>query len=92
MELTQEFFTAALNGLATKADLAHLATREDLDTISQSMAEIRHTLDSHTAVLDGIARDVKDWNTEIMAVRARLDRHDQWFKQVADHLNLKLHS
>lgn len=47
------------------------------------------TLDSHTTSLDGIVKDVKTWNAKIMAVRVRLDRHDQWFKQVAERLNLK---
>ena len=81
MELTKEHFDR---------QLAKLATSEELTALSAKIDSLKDTVDRHTTVLDGIAKDVKDWNTEMIAVRARLDRHDQWFKQISDHLNVKL--
>lgn len=83
MELSQQYFDR---------QMSKLATSEELKQLQSTINTLRVTVDQHTSVLDGIAKDVKDWNTEIVAVRARLDRHDQWFKQLADHLNVKLQS
>jgi hypothetical protein len=90
MELTKEYFDEVVKGLVTKPDLARLATGEELNNVDGKIDRLQTILDQQTIALDAIARDVKDWNTEIVAVRARLDRHDQWFKQISDHLSLKL--
>ncbi len=70
-----------------------------LEPVNTKLAAIEeivsgHTeiLDKHTDILDSIAKDVKNWNTEMTMVRARLDRHDIWFKQVSEKLDLKLES
>jgi hypothetical protein len=81
MELTKEHFDR---------QLSRLATADELQALSKKIDSLQTSLDQHTASLDGIARDVKDWNTELIAVRARLDRHDQWFKQISDHLGVTL--
>lgn len=90
MELTKEHFDKVVEGLASKKDLHHFATAEELQKVSATVDDIVRILDRQTTVLDGIAKDVKDWNTEMVMVRARLDRHDQWFKQMAEHINIKL--
>ncbi|MCL5666178.1 MAG: hypothetical protein M1383_00150 [Patescibacteria group bacterium] len=61
-----------------------------LAAMEETLASHTETLNNHTTALDSIAKDVKSWNTEMAMMRARLDRHDLWFKQVADKLNLKL--
>ena len=81
MELTKEHFDQAIKSLATTEQLTELSTK---------IEAVQETLASHGELLDAVAKNTQDWNTELMAVRARLDRHDQWFKKVSEKLNLKL--
>jgi predicted nucleic acid-binding Zn-ribbon protein len=87
MELTQAHIGTIERTAAVVAGIA-----EDVKALKQDVETVRQTQDSHTTSLDAITKSVKDWNTEIVAVRARLDRHDQWFKQISDHLSLNLDS
>ena len=66
------------------------AVEEMVSDHTEAIGKIVETLDGHTAVLEAIAKNTHDWNTELIAVRARLDRHDQWFKKLSDHLNVRL--
>ncbi|MBL8029750.1 MAG: hypothetical protein JNN11_00700 [Candidatus Doudnabacteria bacterium] len=97
MELTQEHFDKTLQNLVSKKDLQNLAGKGDLALLREDIEEIKvqnsaivETLNVHTNVLDQLVKQTKDWNTEMVMVRARLDRHDQWFKQMAEKINIKL--
>ena len=81
MELTKEHFDQAVKNLATNEQITELSTK---------IEAVQETLTTHGGLLDAVAKNTQDWNTELVAVRARLDRHDQWFKQVSEKLNLKL--
>lgn len=81
MDLTQEHFDKAINNLATRADM---------EEIKSETAAIKEVLASQTNALDQVVKQTKDWNTEMVMVRARLDRHDQWFKKLAEKVNVKL--
>jgi ABC-type transporter Mla subunit MlaD len=81
MELTKEHFDQAVKNLATNDQITELTTK---------IEAVQETLATHGGLLDAVAKNTQDWNTELVAVRARLDRHDQWFKQVSEKLNLKL--
>jgi len=81
MDLTQEHFDKAINNLATRADV---------EEIKSEMSAIKEVLALHTNALDQVVKQTKDWNTEMVMVRARLDRHDQWFKKLAEKVNVKL--
>lgn len=65
---------------------------EILNEHTQLLQEHSETLAAHTTALDALVKNTKDWNTEQMVMRGRLDRHDQWFRQIADHLDLRLDS
>lgn len=96
MELTKEHFDQAIKNLASvtktvdtvAVHTASLVT--DMMDVKKQIKEIRLTLDSHTNALDQLVKQTKDWNTEMVMVRARLDRHDQWFKQIAEKVDVKL--
>ena len=81
MELTKEHFDQVTKNLATNDQVAELTTKVDA---------VQETLASHSGLLDAVAKNTQDWNTELIVLRARLDRHDQWFKKLSDKLNLKL--
>jgi septal ring factor EnvC (AmiA/AmiB activator) len=85
MELTSKHLEAIERTVAIVVGLT-----ESIQELKTDMASVKETLNSHTSSLDAISRDVKNWNTEIVAVRARLDRHDQWFKQIAESIHLQL--
>ena len=81
MELTKEHFDQATKNLATNEQIAELSTKVEA---------VQETLVSHSGLLDAVAKNTQDWNTELIVLRTRLDRHDQWFRQVSEKLNLKL--
>ena len=85
MELTSKHLEAIERSAAIVAGLA-----DGIQELKADMAYVTGALSSHTSSLDAISKDVKNWNTEIVAVRARLDRHDQWFKQIAESIHLQL--
>ncbi len=62
----------------------------DMEEMKNEVKEIKQTLNCHTNTLDQLVKQTKDWNTEMVMVRARLDRHDQWFKKIAERVNVTL--
>ena len=56
-----------------------------LDTIEQIFA-------SHTATLDVIVKQTKDWNAQMAAMRNRMERYEGALKVVANKLNVDLGS
>ena len=81
MELTKEHFDQAVKGLATQASFAELA---------ETVSEIKRTVDSHTAALDGLAKDVKTLLGEKAVSAARFERLEKWAQQVGQKLDIKL--
>lgn len=54
-ELTKEHFDQQIGQLATKVDLQEVSETQETHT---------ETLESHTSALDGIAKNTEKWNTE----------------------------
>ena|ERR1017187_340653 len=99
MELTQEHFDDIVKGLATKKGLEDLASKKDLylmataeeqKEISQTVADIKASIDRNTTTLDGIAKGVNDLRAEKAATQGQFDRHEKWIKTIAQHIGLKL--
>jgi hypothetical protein len=54
------------------------------------VSEIKQTLDSHTAALDGLAKDVKTLLEEKTVTADRVGRLENWAHNVAPKVSVKL--
>ena len=59
-----------------------------VETIETKISAIEETVSSHTATLDAIAKYTKVLDTELPALRVRLERMEDWIKQAAPKLGL----
>jgi hypothetical protein len=64
-------------------DFAEQHMREQFDDVRSDLDKLRNTL-------DGIAQRLDHDDTERTAMSSKLDRHDHWIKQLADHQEVKL--
>ncbi len=90
MELTKEHFDEVLKTLATKKDLEHLATGEELGSVKGGIEALQETLDSHTTMLDHLLTAKKNKAEEKTISAARFDRLEKWAEQVGQKLDIKL--
>src|ERR1035438_1458183 len=88
-QLTQEHFDEIVAGLASKDDLkaiksgiAHLATQESLNRVSDRLTTIEGILNQHTTTLDAIVKDTSNWSTEMVVMRDRMERYEHALKTV----------
>ena len=82
MEPTSKHLEAIDRTTAVVSDLA-----DGIQELKADVVYMTDTLNRHTPELNAISKDVRKWNTEIVA---RVDRHDQWVKQIADSSLLQL--
>jgi len=74
----------------TTALLTHVL--EDVSGLKTDMKTVKDTLESHTITLDAISKNTEISKAESAAIKARFDRHEQWIKQMAAKLDMKLES
>jgi len=84
-ELTKQLLTKLDRTSVLVANLV-----ENLREVPANLKTIQATLDSHTSVLDLLAKQTKDWNAEMAVMRNRMDRYEVALKTVGERLNLDL--
>jgi hypothetical protein len=90
MELTTDHFDEVLKDLATKKDLAALATSEELAEIKADLADMKITLSSHTASLDKLLTAKKNKADEKTVSADRFDRLENWAQLVSQKVGIEL--
>lgn len=80
-----------LDNLDEKADntailVANLA--EDFREVPQTLVKMQHTLDIHTGALDTLLKNMRDFETEKVISKARLDRHEAAIIPLAEKLGM----
>ncbi len=70
--------------------LSKVALQTDLDDLKNRLGSVESTLDSHTTILDKIAKNTEHWKTELAAHVSAHKRYDRWFEKIADKIGLKL--
>ncbi len=91
-------FDARLERFATKEDLSSmsvkLVTLEEFDNfkkeIKEEFSELRSSINSLTNSIDGLVKTLDKLNTEYMAIKNQISRHEKWFEKVAQKLDMKL--
>ena len=64
--------------------------KEELKPINIKLAAIEETVNNHTTVLDGLAKDVKKLLDDKTVSAARFDRLEHWAQLVGQKLDIKL--
>lgn len=72
----------------TTALLTHVV--QDVSELKSDMKSVKATVDSHTTTLDSIYKNTETGKTETTSIRATIQRHEQWFSQIADKVGVRL--
>ncbi|MBI4050437.1 MAG: hypothetical protein HY396_00455 [Candidatus Doudnabacteria bacterium] len=83
---TLDATVATLNRTAVL--LTHVA--EDVSTLKEDLGFVKETLDSHTTSLDKILKNSETSKTETAALQNAVRRHEEWIKQIAERVGMKL--
>ena len=90
MELTKEYFDQVLSSMASKNDLAALATGDEIAEIETETSAIKDILAQHSTALAGLATDLRTLIDEKSVSAVRLDRLEKWAAQVGQQLGIRL--
>jgi|GEM_PF-2554023 len=63
---------------------------EKLGPINTKLDALTEIVSGHTATLDAIVKQTKDWNAEMAVMRNRMERYEKALKQMALKLNLDI--
>jgi Tfp pilus assembly protein PilO len=67
-----------------------IGTAEDVAQLKTDVAKMSKTLNSHTTVLDGLAKDVKTLGEEKAVTADRVEGLETWAQKVAPKVNVRL--
>jgi hypothetical protein len=62
--------------------------KSELEPINERLDTLQATVDSHTAILDAIAKSVANWQVEMTVMRDRMDKYEKVIKLLAEKLNI----
>lgn len=63
---------------------------EEIEPLKAEISAVHSTVDNHTTMLDVIAKNTANWQTEMAVMRGRMDRYETVIKQMALKLNLDI--
>lgn len=76
--------------------VSNVALKQDVDTavlsVQQDLKQIKNSLDVLTTAVDGYVKLGDTYRQKVLAMRNELDRHNAWFKQIQEKLDLKFES
>jgi hypothetical protein len=74
----------------TQAQMQHaqIGMQSVLAQMQEAQGQMQKVLESHTVSLDGIAKNTIHWNTEAAALRAAIQRHDEYFRVVGKKIGV----
>lgn len=61
-----------------------------VDSLDDRLSSVENTLNRHTTMLDGLAKDVKTLLDEKAITMHRFERLEHWAEQVGQQLGIKL--
>lgn len=83
MELTKEHFDKSMQGLFDYVET-------NLKPINERFDKIEATLEVHTRALDRLLKDMENRETEKLVFVHRMERIENWAKQVAEKTGIKI--
>jgi archaellum component FlaC len=67
-----------------------IGVKEGLKEVKEEIADLKQTVHSLVDSIDKLAKAVDDLRIEYSAIAMKVDRHEKWFRQIAEKLGLKL--
>lgn len=62
----------------------------DIKEMKQDIAELKEAMHGLTNAVDALATHVHELTMEYAAIKNQVNRHEAWFKQIADHIGIQL--
>ena len=67
-----------------------LASKSDVTEIKQELVDLKELVQGLIVASDSLAKSISELTLEYAAISSQLSRHDQWIKQIAEKVGLKL--
>lgn len=87
-----------LKDLATKKDLDDIvanslkifATKKDIQDVRSDVGDLKELVQGIIISNDSIAKSIGDLTLEYATIKHQINRHEEWIKQIAEKVGLKL--
>ena len=69
-----------------------LASKKDVEEIRGDLGDLKELVQGLIISNDSIAKSISDLTLEYAAIKHQINRHEEWIKQIAEKVGLKLSS
>ncbi|MCX6752836.1 MAG: hypothetical protein NTW62_00610 [Candidatus Nomurabacteria bacterium] len=69
-----------------------LASKNDIQEIKVDLEGLKELVQGLIVSSDSLSKSISEFTVEYAAISNQLSRHDQWIRQIAEKLDLKLAS
>ncbi|MDD5720841.1 MAG: hypothetical protein PHT16_00105 [Candidatus Pacebacteria bacterium] len=69
-----------------------LASKKDVEEIRSDLGDLKELVQGIIISNDSIAKSIGDLTLEYAAIKHQINRHEEWIKQIAEKVGLKLAS
>jgi archaellum component FlaC len=70
--------------------ISTLGTRDGLHELSNRVTHIEEALEKVLISIDRLTKAVEDLTLEYRVFKVQMERHDRWFKEIADKIGIEL--
>lgn len=67
-----------------------LASKKDVEEIKSDLRDLKELVQGIIISNDSIAKSIGDLTLEYAAIKHQINRHEEWIKQIAEKVGLKL--
>jgi hypothetical protein len=67
-----------------------LASKKDVEEIRGDLGDLKELVQGLIVASDSIAKSIGDLTLEYVAIKHQINRHEEWIKQIAEKVGLKL--
>ena len=67
-----------------------MASKKDIEDIKSDLGDLKELVQGIIVSNDSIAKSIGDLTLEYVAIKHQINRHEEWIKQIAEKVGLKL--
>ena len=67
-----------------------LASKTDVEEIKSDLGDLKELVQGLIISNDSIAKSISDLTLEYAAIKHQINRHEEWIKQIAEKIGIKL--
>jgi len=67
-----------------------LASKKDVEEIKSDLGDLKELVQGLIVASDSIVKSIGDLTLEYVAIKHQINRHEEWIKQIAEKVGLKL--